>query len=69
MTTKPTLRYWVYRSDDLTVPMAGPLVFEVTSVSTKGPSATVEAIAPEKNASTTGETYSFARFPMLRGFI
>lgn len=67
--TKPTLRYWVYRSDDLDVPLLGPLTFEVTSISTMGPAATVEAAAPEKDVSTTGEIYTFARFPMLRGFL
>lgn len=69
MSTKPRLRYWVYRSDDLLTPILGPLGYEVTNVSTKGGHVTAEAQAPEKNASGTGELYTFARFPMLRGLI
>jgi hypothetical protein len=68
-TTKPTLRYWVYRSDELTVPMLGPLVYEVQSFATKGEMATIDASAPERNASGTGERYTFNRFPMLRGYV
>lgn len=69
MTIKPKLRYWVYRSDDLDVPILGPLNYEVVNVSTKGGQVTAEAQAPEKNASRTGELYTFARFPMLRGLL
>lgn len=69
MTTKPKLRYWVYRSDDLAVPLLGPLNYEVVNVSAKGGYVTAEAQAPEKNASRTGELYTFSRFPMLRGLI
>lgn len=69
MSTKPALRYWVYRSDDLNTPLVGPLVYEVRSISTKGPNASLEAGAPERNASGTGEIYTFTRFPMLRGFL
>lgn len=66
---KPVLRYWCYRSDDLTVPLVGPLVYEVRSFTTKGDQASIDAGAPERNQSGTGELYTFTRFPMLRGFL
>ena len=65
--TRPLLRYWAYRSDDLSAPLIGPLKYEVVSVATKGPQCTIRAEAPERNASGTGERYTFVRFPMLRG--
>lgn len=66
---KPLLRYWTFRSDDLSVPLEGPLDFEVTSISTKGANTTLKVGAPERNQSGTGQLYTFNRFPMLRGFI
>ena len=69
MGIKPKLRYWVYRSDDLTTPLLGPLNYEVVNVSTKEGYVTAQAQAPELNASRTGELYTFNRFPMLRGLI
>jgi hypothetical protein len=65
--TRPILRYWAYRSDDLSIPLIGPFRYEVISVSTRGPQCTIRAEAPERNASGTGELYTFVRFPMLRG--
>lgn len=69
MGTKPKLRYWVYRSDDLDNALLGPLSYEVINASTKEGYVTAEAQAPELNASRTGELFTFARFPMLRGLI
>lgn len=66
---KPRLRYWCYRSDDLVVPIVGPLVYEVVSLSQKGSAVSMEVSAPERNASGTGELLTFDRFPMQRGFI
>lgn len=66
---KPMVRYWVYRSDQLSSPLVGPLTFEMLSYSPKGGQASLVARAPERNATGTGELYTFARFPMLRGFI
>lgn len=66
---KPRVRYWAYRSDDLTTPLAGPLIYEAVSITTSGDQSTIEAQAPERNASGTGGIYTFTRFPMLTGFI
>lgn len=66
---KPALRFWSFRSDDLTVPLVGPLRYEVIQISTKGAMASIQAQAPERNASGTGRVYTFADFPMLRGEI
>lgn len=67
--TKPVVVYRTYRSDDLTKPLFGPLVLEVTTFNFKKEGASFEAKAPSLNVSTTGELYTFARFPMLRGFL
>lgn len=66
---KPTLKYRLYRSDVLTVPMYRLQTLEVTSVSMDGRAATFEAKAPELNNSKTGRIYSLDRFPALRGFL
>lgn len=66
---KPTLVYRAYRSDDLTAPIFGPVELECTNFSFNKEGSTFEAKAPALNNNRTGETYSFDRFPMLRGFI
>lgn len=66
----PVLKYRVYRSDDLTAPMFGPSILEVRGCSCDDSGqASFEATAPRLNTTTTGEIYTFARFPMLRGFL
>lgn len=67
--TKPTVKYRTYRSDDLTVPLFGPLVLEVTTFAFKREGSGFTAKAPELNISKTGELYRLDRFPMLRGFL
>jgi hypothetical protein len=67
--TKPTLVYRVYRSDDLTAPMEGPFVYEITSIAQKSDAAAFNAQAPALNTSRTGEAYDLGRFPMLAGFL
>ena len=66
---KPTMKYRVYRSDDLSVPLYGPLQFEITILPFKSDGVTFEARAPRLNQLGTGELYSLDRFPMLAGFI
>lgn len=66
-TTKPMLRYWAFRSDDLTIPLLGPVVLEITTLAFKREGASFEAHAPYLNRNRTGEVYSLTRFPMLRG--
>jgi len=67
--TKPTVKYRTYRSDDLTAPLYGPVTLEVESFSFTREGCSFEAKAPSLNISSTGETYSLDRFPMLRGFL
>lgn len=66
---KPTVKYRVYRSDQLTAPLYGPLILEVASFSFDRQGCTFEARAPALNLTRTGQIYSIARFPPLRGFI
>ena len=65
----PTVKYWTYRSDDLTAPLFGPLVLEVKNINFNREGASMDAKAPSLNVSRTGERYTTNRFPMLRGFI
>jgi hypothetical protein len=69
MLTKPAVRYWVYRSDDLTSPMYGPLHLEAPTFTLDYQGAAFQAQAPQVNNTSTGERYKLDRFPMLRGFL
>lgn len=66
---KPTVKYRLYSSDDLTAPMLGPHLLEVTSFSFTKEGASFEAKAPSLNVNRTGELYRIDRFPMLAGFL
>lgn len=66
---KPTVIYRTYRSDDLTRPLFGPVLLEVTSFAFNRDGSTFEAKAPSLNVNKTGERYKLDRFPMLRGFL
>lgn len=67
---KPVVKYRVYRSDELDEgPIMGPWVLEVTTFSFDREASSFEARAPSLNINRTGELYSVARFPMLRGFV
>lgn len=66
---KPTVVYRTYRSDDLTRPLFGPVLLEVTSFAFNREGSTFEAKAPSLNVNKTGERYKLDRFPMLRGFL
>lgn len=68
-TTKPTVIYRTFRSDDLTAPMFGPITLEVVDFSFKREGCQFEARAPWLNVVKTGELYDLDRFPMLRGFL
>ena len=65
---KPVLIYRTYRSDVLTAPLF-VITLEVESFTFNEQGAVFEAKAPSLNINKTGETYTFARFPMLRGFL
>lgn len=67
--TKPIIKYRIYRSDDLTRPLFGPITLEVSSFGFTAEGVTFEAGAPSININKTGEIYTLERFPMLRGFL
>ncbi len=67
--TKPTVRYWTFRSDQLAAPIYGPLHLEVPSISFAEEGASFEARAPALNSSKTGERQTLDRFPPQRGFL
>lgn len=66
---KPVVKYRIYRSDDLSAPLVGPLLLEVTTFTFSREGSSFEAQAPSLNINRTGEAYKIARFPMLRGFL
>ena len=67
--SKPTVKFRTYRSDDLAKPMYGPIVLEITEFNFNREGAEFEAKAPLLNISKTGEVYTLDRFPMMRGFV
>lgn len=67
--TKPAVRYWTFRSDQLTTPLFGPIVLEVPSISFNDEGASFEARAPSLNSTKTGERLTLDRIPMQRGFL
>jgi hypothetical protein len=69
MSIKPIIIYRMYRSDDLTAPLIGPITLEATTFSFTREGASFEAAAPYLNRARTGETYNLTRFPMLRAFL
>ena len=66
---KATVRYWTFRSDDLTSPLVGPLTFEAKTFSNNFEGASFEARAPYVNNNRTGLVMTVSAFPMLRGFM
>lgn len=65
---KPVLIYRTYRSDVLTAPLF-VVTLEVESFTFNEQGSVFQAKAPSLNINKTGELYTFARFPMLRGFL
>jgi uncharacterized protein DUF1833 len=68
MNTRPVCTFRCYRSDDLTQPIFGPLVLEISIITTSEEGNSFEAHAPKLNNNRTGEIYSLETFPMLSGF-
>ncbi len=67
--TKPVVVYRAYRSDDLTLPIYGPIMLEITNMPINHEGFTFEAKPYQANANSTGEIYTLDRFPGLRGFL
>jgi len=65
----PKVIYRIYRSDDLTTPLYGPIVLELKTFVFTDEGAAFNASAPSLNVNKTGESYSLPRFPMLRGLL
>jgi hypothetical protein len=66
---KPTVKYRLYRSDDLTAPMFGPSILEAQLFAQTAEGVAFTAQAPQLSLNKTGQVYNLTRFPMLRGFL
>lgn len=66
---RPTVKYRVYRSDDLRAPLYGPITLEVEAFTFNKDGASFDAKAVGINVTRTGEVFSLSRFPALRGFL
>lgn len=66
---KPQLRYWAFRSDDLTSPLVGPLYLETATINSVEGGSSMDCRAPATNLTRTGERYKLDRFPTLQGFL
>lgn len=67
--TKPSFTYWAYKSNNLLVPLEGPIRLKIGDVTQNDEGFTFEASAEGFNVSKTGELYRLDRFPMLRGVL
>lgn len=65
MLVKPTAKYRVYRSDDLSAPLYGPISLRLDGVSMNKEGVKFQAKAASYNIVQTGEKYITERFPML----
>lgn len=66
---KPELRYWAFRSDDLTSPLFGPLLLETAAINSVEGGSSMDCRAPSTNLTRTGERYKLDRFTTLQGFL
>lgn len=67
--TKPTVKYRVFRSDDLSAPVYGPILYYVSTFNQNSIGCAFEATPPQLNVSKTGTIYSITDFPGLAAFI
>lgn len=68
MLVKPVLKYRTYDHRNLTVPLFGPSVHEITSANFNRSGASFEASPPKLNVTRTGKLYIVEKFPMLIAF-
>lgn len=66
---KPLCIYRAYRSDDLTGPVYGPITLEISDIPMSDEGFLFQAEPWKANVNSTGEIYTLARFPGLRGFL
>lgn len=70
MHIKPVCTYRTFGSDDLSSPLRGPEILEIPQITGLTPEGSeFEARPPRIDNTRTGEIYSLARFPMLRGVL
>lgn len=68
MPTRPKLNYRTYRSDDLTVPLFGPVIMEIRTITSNKEGCLIEAQAPYLNITRTGVIYTVKDFSPLKAF-
>ena len=67
---KPTIKYRLYRHDDLSAPIYTLKTLEVSNMSRDNSgSTTFVAMAQQLNNTKTGMIYSFVDYPSLRGYL
>jgi hypothetical protein len=66
---KPIVKYRVFRSDDLNLPLDGPYVYQISTFTFNEKGCIFEAKAPSLNVLRTGEIYTIERFPGLVAFV
>lgn len=68
MMIRPVVKFRTYSSADLTQPMFGPLILQISNITCSEEGNTFEAHAPRINNTRTGVLYTRDQFPMLAGF-
>lgn len=68
-TIPPTVRYRVYRSDDLESPMVGPITLQARKIVRSRDGAQFDSTAPQANITKTGMLYRTDLFPTLLGYL
>jgi hypothetical protein len=66
---KPEVVYRTYRSDNLTVPLFGPVILEVSKINFNKKGASFDASARSFNNLTTGIIFDYVNYPGLRGYL
>lgn len=69
MTTKPQVRVWWFRSDNLTSPIMGPVTLEVSDLVRTREGAQFDAKPPTTDVNRTGIIYSPSVFTTLHGLV
>jgi len=64
-----SVKYYVFRSDDLVNPIVGPYDLLATSVVIQPDSVSFKAKSIAANISSTGSRYSLRDFPVMKGLI
>jgi hypothetical protein len=66
---KPKVIYRTYRSDNLAVPLFGPIELEVSKFSFNKKGSSFDASARSFNNLSTGIIFDYTNFPGLRGYL